>query len=779
MGMRRVSNMIGKSSRPPGARSVPRAPAIAPLQRRVEAALKDGRPAHALELAKQYAVQKPGPESRALLRRSYLAAAAVHVARDSFRDAHAVLTEAEKLSPDDPTWWERLAELRAELGDHTRAVQLLEKATGPTARARVLGRVADRALRDGDTGKSLLPADLHPQFDLIRKAFAEYERGRDDQARETLNGVGLASPFLEWKVLLRGLIAWSSGDTPRAMENWSRLSPDRLPARIAAPFRLSVDKSFAGTLAGDELPAVSRQAERLAGGLYEGLRRLRRQLGSEESLPQALESARALVPELKRTAPHLVPRLGHVFYWAIVAGGQPEDLPRYSKVFGPPPDDPQFWRLQAMVMEQVRRLDAAHAFWGKYEEWIARTPARWPGAQAARARALVLERMGRIAREWLADEGADEFEEFGDFLDFFERDGRRRPKPRKPLSPSAEECFRRAADLAPDWVVPATELLREYERTPARALAAVEKLLQRFPAELDLLEEAARLYESAGETAKARHCLKQALSANPLDRRLRQRAAGLSLNDARRRAEAGEFEEARAALREAAALGEAALGPAVAALAATVEHRAGETETAARHQEAVLAFPDGRLAGTYRLLVERTRLKMKKPELAAHQAAFTEGLSGGGTAGELIALLDALDQYRQEPTHYRGLKTHEKKILDRAAASAKRDLSEDDLVRLGLTLHGLKLWKPLRVLGDEGIVRFAQNAHFCFFQAEAMLARRRSEYVSYMIGMIYSRVKQLLDAASDDRYRRLKELLDERVRETPDVDRWLNARWAW
>ena len=80
-----------------------------------------------------------------------------------------------------------------------------------------------------------------------------YEAGRDDPAREALSGIGLSSPFLEWKLLLRGLIAWSANDTPRALENWSRLSPDRLPARLAAPFRLTADKSYAATLPADRV----------------------------------------------------------------------------------------------------------------------------------------------------------------------------------------------------------------------------------------------------------------------------------------------------------------------------------------------------------------------------------------------------------------------------------------------------------------------------------------------------------------------------------------------
>ena len=59
------------------------------------------------------------------------------------------------------------------------------------------------------------------------------------------------------------------------------------------------------------------------------------------------------------------------------------------------------------------------------------------------------------------------------------------------------------------------------------------------------------------------------------------------------------------------------------------------------------------------------------------------------------------------------------------------------------------------------------------------MSRARSDYVGGRAGALYVRTKQLLDAAKDDRYRRLQELLDERARETPDVDRWLNARWGW
>src|SRR5687767_5144850 len=180
--------------------------------------------------------------------------------------------------------------------------------------------------------------------------------------------------------------------------------------------------------------------------------------------------------------------------------------------------------------------------------------------------------------------------------------------------------------------------------------------------------------------------------------------------------------------------------------------RAGDPAAAATHREALTGASDGRLAAAYRVAVEGARLKLKKKDLAPLQAAFTDGLAGPVTAGDLAGLLDALAQYRAEPAPYRGMKAHEKKILDRLTGAVGGDLAEDDLVRLGLALHALKLWKPLRELAERGLHRFRGNAHFPFFAGEAAVARQRSDYVGGRTGALYVRTKQLLNAAKDDRY---------------------------
>ncbi len=761
-----------------------KSPVVGANPKRVEQLLREGRYAQAIDAARQVSAANPGPASVELLRKAYVATGEYYVGRESFRDAHVALNEAEKLPSDDPANWEKLASLRADLGDHGKAISLADRASDPAVKTRILGRIADRGIKEGGGGKAFLPADLHAGFDLVRKAFAEYEKNQDEPARATLGGIGLTSPFLEWKLLLRGLMAWSANDNPRALENWARLTPDRLPARIAAPYRASIEKTYTATLPAERAAIVAQQMEALVsgGGVLEGLRRLRKFMATEETLYQAFEVARGLVPDLKRQYPQLLPKLANAFYWGIVGGGQPDDLARYTRLFGAPIDDPNFHRLQGFITEALGEFELSHGYWGKYEEWIAKHPERWPGPQANRARALVLEKMGQLAREHLESEPEEDFDDF-DILDFFGGGGRRSKKSKKPprpitLEPSAAECFRRASELAPDWVAPAKELLHEYASQPAKAKQAVEDILKRFPNDLPTLEEAAKLYEQMGEAVKAAECLKRALNANPLDRRLRQRVALLALNGARHRAEAGKFDLALAELNESANLSDASFAPAIAALRAAIAVKA-RADGMQAELDALMAVPDGQPAAHYRLYVEMSRLKVKQPSPTKFNKAFSESLAGPLTAAEIFGLLDALDQYRQEAIAYRGLKSHQKKISDRVAKVSRDVQSEDDLVRIGLALVRFGLWSPLKHLGERGMDDFHNNPYFPFFVGESKI-RNKSGFVSYQTGSMYRRVHDLLERDKANKYQRVRELLDERIKNSPDLERWLREpAWFW
>src|SRR5262249_20581580 len=151
------------------------------------------------------------------------------VARHADNEARRLLNEAEQLQEPQSGWWEQIAIFRAQIGDAQRARQLCIQSTDAKLPGRVEGILADRAIADPQRGLHLISEDHRHAVEHIRQAFEHYEKGNDAAARELLQGIGLQSPLLEWKVLLRGLLAYSTNDDQRALENWSRLDPERLP----------------------------------------------------------------------------------------------------------------------------------------------------------------------------------------------------------------------------------------------------------------------------------------------------------------------------------------------------------------------------------------------------------------------------------------------------------------------------------------------------------------------------------------------------------------------
>src|SRR5581483_3456078 len=147
-----------------------------------------------------------------------------------------------------------------------------------------------------------------------QRAFAASQAGRDDEAREALQGIGLQSPFLEWKVLVRGLLAYYAGDDVRARENWQRLDPPRLPYRLAAPLKFRLDPAYRQQQPAATQTFLAARSARLVGSaLSEGLEQLKEKLACD-NLGPAFRQAEQLLPALRRDFPGLVPRLARCFY---------------------------------------------------------------------------------------------------------------------------------------------------------------------------------------------------------------------------------------------------------------------------------------------------------------------------------------------------------------------------------------------------------------------------------------------------------------------------------
>jgi tetratricopeptide (TPR) repeat protein len=737
-----------------------------------------------LELARQHSRHHPGPASKALLCKALLAIIEREARGGRTRAAEQFLAEAEVAVGDDLQWSAPLAELAATLGDAPRALALASRLPEGSARLRVVRKLADWAIAEGPRARPRLPADWQPAFDLVLTAFGHYESGRDDEARAALQGIALQSPFSEWKLLLRGLISFSADDDTRAAENWQRLDPGALPARLAAPLRARVDSAFRAAQPQQVSARLERQFLQLyRGGLALQLQELQRNLAAGKDLSRAWNQLASIVPDAKREAPELLPRLARIMYWMIVRVGDEPDARRFVQLFGAPPDDPNFQRCQALISEQHDDLANAHKHWQHYDQWIAASPQRWPEPQRSRARSLIWERLGKNALAQLEAIEEQEEEEDDPITSFFSmlnklRDQSLGEQELEPLLPPADDCFRQAAALDPQRREPVAQLFRVYfedgRTEPAEQVA--HQLLERFPNDLPTLEAMADIHEQKGDTAEALEFRRRALEANPLDRRLLLPFSRAALNQARALAIDGDADGARALIREAMAHG----GPVAARIGRCLtEMVVRKLGMLAQLEEETLPAAESTppSAAIYHRAVEASRVKLAKKDRQPFESALADFLAGSQPLGELLPVVEGIDFYRRERIGYRGLQTHEKKVWALAEKALRAGPSETELVRAGFALLRARAWRPLMVSIEQGRRRFPQNANFPFLEAELYLKKQTRRRVEHLIGTALQQALELATAAHDGRYRNVKEAIEQIRREHPQLEYFFTGKW--
>ncbi|MBY0514403.1 MAG: hypothetical protein K2P78_10880, partial [Gemmataceae bacterium] len=170
------------------------------------AALRAGEYPAAVRTAHRLYESSPSPENLGVLKATLLDAGWHFADRDKMDEFIEVAADVAKLDPDNPAWVAEWAALLARAGMAEDGLKLLERTLDPaTGRPKVLAFAADRAVRR--RSKERLPEELHAGLDAVLAAFRHHEAGNEAAAREALEPIGLRSPFLEWKVLLRGLLA--------------------------------------------------------------------------------------------------------------------------------------------------------------------------------------------------------------------------------------------------------------------------------------------------------------------------------------------------------------------------------------------------------------------------------------------------------------------------------------------------------------------------------------------------------------------------------------------
>jgi tetratricopeptide (TPR) repeat protein len=728
------------------------APAAGPtdLRRRVHKAQSEGRFQQALELAKQLA-RDGNADHLALLREITLGRARQLRCSGYTRDALTMLQAALHTPALPPQWLEQAAVEMALCGDAGAALAAVRDLSDSPAVSRIRGLCADACIQDPSPNRSRVPPSWGPDIDAILLASKQIEKGEDDAARSSLQRIGLRSPFLEWKLFLRGLQAYYQNDDSRALENWQRLDLGRLPARLAAPLRYRIDTAFRAAQPPATQAALQRQIEAMEGSsLLPRLRELQRHMENKNSLASAFRQAESLLPLLRAENAALVARLASCMYWAMLNTG-PDDVRRYTRVFGVPPQDPSFMRLSALGNERTNDPEDAYLCWGDYEKDIAAHPEAWDG-HARRARALVLLRMGQLALRAQREEAAP----LPRLPLWFEPD-----RPRKlHFNPPPVKCFEKARSLADDLLPAYDGMFRYYlDRGEDEKAATVgRELLARFAEHAPTLQEVAGIAQRMGDTAEALRLTQAALSAHPLDRELRTAVIRAHFSHARALVKEQAFEEARAQLHSAVALQGASTWEPTCILAA-LEFKAGHNQRAEELLQQCADAGDPPLAVSYAMLVETTLCKLPPRVKTRFDRSFKEGLAATSDGRAAARLFQILTLQTAEGLTYHGQKTHRKKILEYGERATHGDLSEADLqaVVAGFLMEGGG--RQLRRVMDQAQRRFPTNPYFVVFEARCLLEDERTAPQLW-------RIKALLDEASRLARLRLedegmKKLLDE------------------
>lgn len=659
------------------------------LRGRIDRCIHERRFQTALELAKQLNKFEPTAEHRELVVHCYFGRAKQLREQGSTRDAATVLDAAVQYIGDEPARLIQIAEELAAAGEVPKALQIMARVPEPKPPNRVLALVADAAIQRGANGRAILPESLRLDFDRVRQGFALLEKGQDDAARETIQGIGLSSPFLEWKLFLRGLQAYYQNDDARAVENWSRLDSARFAARLAAPLRLPIDAAFRNAQPPEAQERIARQGEKLQGNaLAASLKSLRRLLHGTQGMMPALRDVQSVRVMLKQQRPDLDHRLADIFYWEIIDHGAPEDRDRYRQIFGAPADDPAFARMNAMAMEADSAYQGANEAWKSYEEFLARHP-KLSGPERQRARGMVWYRMATNAQKQADLAHATEN------LPLFPFGAIDKPRP---LKPSAEECLRKSIELAPDWLEPHAALF-DVLQEQGKAVPTIQagyKLLKLFPDHLPTLERLAELERCRGKIEAAGQLMERAYNSHPLDRGLKRqfgrtrRLFGLEL------AKQGRYAEAREAFREALQLIDPIDDLMPLCGWAACEFKAGD---AARAEE---------------LLAQANQREENRPAIAAYMAGLAADwklpkaiksrfdkdlktwLSATPTPAQAASLALLFAGYQSDDFDYYGRKTHEKKMLALAGTLVDRSFTEPEMKRLGDALSELEAQRLLR-----------------------------------------------------------------------------------
>ena len=327
-------------------------------------------------------------------------------------------------------------------------------------------------------------------------------------------------------------------------------------------------------------------------------------------------------------------------------------------------------------------------------------------------RALVLEHMAEIA------DSCEPPPVLSDMASMFDTE-----MPR--LKPGVEACLKRSIELAPDRREPYLMLLDRYENEGKAGASKADKLAQtiveRFPEESSVWESLGDRAAARRTWAKAATYFAEATQRAPLEVHLRETTAEAHLNVARRQAESGKLEAARAGFGEAVARAGPEARGRILGLWTVSEYVAGEFGRPQELREQAGADAVARLSARYVWLVAVIRRKLGRTLNTEADRDFATALAEAPSSAAAVGLVHAAACERADGK-YTGQAGHEKKILARLTAIDPALFTEGQLERICEALRTLDGFVALRRIALAGQQRFPRNPFLVLAEAWSYMA---------------------------------------------------------
>ncbi|MGB2985330.1 MAG: hypothetical protein WBE26_05555 [Phycisphaerae bacterium] len=703
------------------------------LHKRIEEVRARGAIRAAIEMAKECYRRAATPEHVDLLGGLYVLRARELTDKDLHLEAFSVLNHALGLGYGSQELLHLAFECGLRGGQPAPAMKMFARVQEPALRARAARFLTDEAVVQGDEITRLCEPRVRDEASRIRRAFAAFERGDDRQAATELKSIGLRSPCAGWKWVVLGLLAYSRVEDANARSCWIRAGDEGRAGRVAGLLRscLLNDKTPNDD---STLPVRGKLLSYLGNPRLAALEGIGKALAEKDDA-KALNLAKQLLSTIngeEREA--YARRLGRAMAGSLE--WEPATWHRFRRVFGGFPEDPKLVRVTACRIERESPEDALE-FWEHYLQSLPHVEAI-PFRLRPRARALIWQRMGDIARE--TEQAEENMLPFAPFAS---------SPPASLLS--AVPCYRTSIKHYPEDLETHEKLLETLEKKRDRKAveAQAEEILKRWPTHIDSL---LLLGENCFHRQAFRKALKyfdRAREAEPFNTKINCKAQDCLLRSARRRLSKGNIDLARKDYEQAAALCRPpdSSSSHVYCQWAALEWRAGNPTEAERLYAQAGSAAEDLLVLHYQMAIELRRAQAPAQEQTRFNNLLKAEWKRNPSGAQAAAVAAVARQYEESNIRVDGCEGLQRSLWRYLKRACKKvSFTEEQLLGVCRYLAAAKHGELLECFAGRGAKEFQANYFFPMFLGRAQLRQGKWPLPDKTIGLLDNAGRQATQA---------------------------------